>query len=1407
MKKGHKILFDDDDDNSDIGIDKLINDHNVKILDLNKYEMSNVIAAGSFSKIYLLTEKSTNQKYVAKKATDDSDPANIQSFINQVSAMSIMDSPAIIKLIGCGSEKGSLRESRVIVLEYASNGNLSNIIRKERKSNSPDGLTDTKKHTILYGIATAMAHIHTHGFILRDLKPSNVLLDDFLFPKISDFSLATKGESNESSLVGTPVYMPPEVIEGDPWLQKSDVYSFAILTYELVTLLEPFPKLTMFKLVRMISEGRRPEVPSYVPDLYKDLICRCWAQDPRDRPSFEEIKEILQNGVTEIEIDEDEFNNYCDYLRAHESCESAMNVSEIKDEFGGFHRIDTINDDEIGGNDDDLEEEDANDAVGNFGDDECIKKIGKADQKFKRVKIDFSGEELIARKLDVKSKPIDLGIFEKKEEIGEGSFGKVYRAIQKETNEVCAAKVNRKELIQCNENEVNNLSREINILAGINSPLIVKFIGYNTDNFEKDPKPTIITEFIKNGSLRDVIDAELRGISLPGWDQTKKLIIVYGVASGLAYLHAHNILHRDIKPENIFLDEFMFPKLGDFGLAKDVNDDTASDFVGTPMFMSPEIINDVTYTKAGDVYAYSILVYMLLTLKDPFDENNQFNIFKKVTQGYRPLFPDDVPECYQNLLRKCWSHLPEERPTFEDIIDMIKANPDFISDDVDEDEFIKYVESIGDTFNVAISASSEKPNSKPKSVTFKEVSFDMQKVKEEDKIIEMIEENPVMKETFLDLNDFEKLRLITKGDNYKIYEVKNKETGTVYSAKVSTIKVNRLTRDELIHLSREVGIISQLSHPSFLQFVGYSPINFKKKSMPVIISELPINKSLSNLVEMERKHKKIPEWNDTKRLINIYGIANGMSYLHSHKIIHRNLGLNSIFLDEFLLPKIGNFGFSTRVHTVKTITMQSTSGIKGNPSYSSPEVLEHDEYTNASDVYAFGMIVYELMTLKKPFKNNSYHDVYKEIVIKRRRPKIDENIPECYRQLIEVCWSTNPEARPSFEDIERILRTDEKFITEKVDKNGFFQYVQDIEKETVDFFERKRVVQLEDLIEKKSRVEEDEIKNENNEDEEAIENIENEVDRLINIKSFNPIKIGLVNGLLPKKEKVASTSTSTIYRVKVGKSSFDGDYVTLRILKEKVFSKSDDDDEKGFNIDESKVDQFYSYYSKIHMTHHPNIARSFGFFEGNSKHEPFVLKEYFSKSLKEAVKTLDDVYLASIIYEISHAMMILHSNHLIHRNLKPENIFVDSNKHAKLTDFGSEILLNVPDQIKSEKAAPVCMSSELLQNKKYDDKTDVFSFGVVMYFILSRGKAKFLSKEEIIAGQKQKILKSINKLSYSIIKRCLSPSPEDRPSFRAIISTIRKYNYLLIDKIESKIPILQNQIKSIINIRRINEKK
>lgn len=99
--------------------------------------------------------------------------------------------------------------------------------------------------------------------------------------------------------------------------------------------------------------------------------------------------------------------------------------------------------------------------------------------------------------------------------------------------------------------------------------------------------------------------------------------------------------------------------------------------------------------------------------------------------------------------------------------------------------------------------------------------------------------------------------------------------------------------------------------------------------------------------------------------------------------------------------------------------------IKGTPIYLSPEVYPMKEYSKASDVYAFSLVMDEIITNKKPLKNllNSSM-IFKEVVQNKKRPEFDENIPECFKNLIEKCWSDDPNDRPTFEEIIHTLRTD-----------------------------------------------------------------------------------------------------------------------------------------------------------------------------------------------------------------------------------------------------------------------------------------------------------------------------------------------------------------------------------------------
>lgn len=114
-----------------------------------------------------------------------------------------------------------------------------------------------------------------------------------------------------------------------------------------------------------------------------------------------------------------------------------------------------------------------------------------------------------------------------------------------------------------------------------------------------------------------------------------------------------------------------------------------------------------------------------------------------------------------------------------------------------------------------------------------------------------------------------------------MYKIIDKQNNTVYAAKVSKYGIDECPDDTILNLSREINIISALTYQPILKFFGFCPINFKGKPKPVIITEYAINGSLDDILELERRGIVKHDWDDTKKLINIYGIAAGMAYLNS----------------------------------------------------------------------------------------------------------------------------------------------------------------------------------------------------------------------------------------------------------------------------------------------------------------------------------------------------------------------------------------------------------------------------------------------------------------------------------------------------------------------------------------------
>lgn len=295
-----------------------------------------------------------------------------------------------------------------------------------------------------------------------------------------------------------------------------------------------------------------------------------------------------------------------------------------------------------------------------------------------------------------------------KKKLGEGGFGKVYVIQSTKDNRNYAVKIINTEG-GFNGTEQMQLMRESMILHKLHHPGIVRFYGINFQAFDNPEKlePSIITEYLPNGSLKEILDKEKNSLADDNWTPTKKYIALIGIASAMRYLHENNIIHRDLKPQNILIDSDYYPRVCDFGLSRCLPDSLAKSTnlsmtkeIGTPLYMAPELISgDSHYDSSVDVYAFAILAYEIVTGKDPYHELGKVTSFKlanKVMKGYRPKFEKNITKKMKTLLSRCWDENPTERPTFDEIYRLLTTDFGYLDEDVDEDEINQYIDDTED---------------------------------------------------------------------------------------------------------------------------------------------------------------------------------------------------------------------------------------------------------------------------------------------------------------------------------------------------------------------------------------------------------------------------------------------------------------------------------------------------------------------------------------------------------------------------------------------------------------------------------------------------------------------------------------------------------------------------------------
>lgn len=240
--------------------------------------------------------------------------------------------------------------------------------------------------------------------------------------------------------------------------------------------------------------------------------------------------------------------------------------------------------------------------------------------------------------------------------IGEGSFGECFLCCDKRTGQHIVIKELSMEDMQ--DTEIQNTERESAILLTMDHPNIVRGI----ESFKEDGFLYIAMTYCEHGELTSLIKKHHK--SQMHFEEAKILRWIAQLASALWYIHSRGLIHRDLKSQNIFLDQDLNVHIGDFGIARTINPGSmASTFIGSPLYMSPELIQGTSYNSQSDMWSLGCMIFEMLCLKTAFQAKNINTLIMKIVSGKVPELPGIYSSKLRDLCLNLLSQVPEQRMT------------------------------------------------------------------------------------------------------------------------------------------------------------------------------------------------------------------------------------------------------------------------------------------------------------------------------------------------------------------------------------------------------------------------------------------------------------------------------------------------------------------------------------------------------------------------------------------------------------------------------------------------------------------------------------------------------------------------------------------------------------------------
>lgn len=501
------------------------------------------------------------------------------------------------------------------------------------------------------------------------------------------------------------------------------------------------------------------------------------------------------------------------------------------------------------------------------------------------------------------------------EELGRGAMGVVYKAQDTKLQRTVVLKFLSSELAH-EERARQRFIREARAAAALDHPNICTVYEIESD-YEQ---PFIAMTYLRGETLQQLLERQ-------GRLAVKQAVDIAGqIAQGLQHAHAQGVIHRDIKPANIIVDENGRVKITDFGMAKLLGGTKlteVSTVLGTMAYMSPEQARGEQVDHRADIWALGVLLYEMITGVLPFpDEYEQAMLYALLHEEPEPVtaLRPGIPSEIERLITRAMAKSQEQRyQSINAVIDDLKTIA--ASENIDGDSASPSTDQIA--------------RAQPESSARIEGT---------------------------QIGAYKVIRKLGSGGMGDVYLATRSDQQFRQRVALKVLKRGMDSEEVLRRFRGERQILASLDHPNIARVLdgGLTHDGRPYFVLSYIEDALPIDKYCD--------HYKL---SIAERLRMFREVCSAVQYAHQNLVIHRDLKPSNILVSRKGEIKLVDFGIAKLLNPELynvTLAVTLTEIQAMTPEYASPEQLQGGQITTASDVYALGVLLYELLTGRSPYQ-------------------------------------------------------------------------------------------------------------------------------------------------------------------------------------------------------------------------------------------------------------------------------------------------------------------------------------------------------------------------------------------------------------------------------------------------------